>query len=407
MSDIGGLLPNEERAKIVDLITARSGVYHPAANSGDLSFMAPKRGSKEPGTWWLYNNWDFNAAGAAFEQMTGTNIYDALRDNLAIPIGMQDFDRLRQQKSGNSARSRYPAYHMWLSARDMARLGLLMLHEGKWGDQQLIPAEWVRRSTSVRTPARELKPWEARTGSFGYGYMWWVWDGPGAGVYRNGYTAAGAYGQYITILPALDMVVAHKTFPTGNVGIRPYFRLLGLITREAPASAAEQCFWTSMPRLCRVWRRLAVGPHYFMDILYIYRKTAAGTTVAFIALALFLFRTLGYRKCLKMGALAASGLILLLVVVVWVSTPAKAALPKARMAVKVDPRVFDIYAGQYSLKLPRPHTLTIKRDETPSVARSARISRNNCFRNLKPFSSTIWKMQRLGLFGMKEAKSRV
>lgn len=142
MSDVGGLLPNEEQARLVDLITARSGVYHPASNAGDLLFMAPRRGSKEPGTWWLYNNWDFNAAGAAFEQLTGTNIYDALRDNLALPLGMQDFNRLRQQKSGNSARSRYPAYHMWLSARDMARLGLLMLHDGKWGQQQLIPAEW-------------------------------------------------------------------------------------------------------------------------------------------------------------------------------------------------------------------------------------------------------------------------
>jgi CubicO group peptidase (beta-lactamase class C family) len=42
---------------------------------------------------WLYSNWDFNAADAAFEQMTGTNIYDALPDNLAIPIGMQYLER--------------------------------------------------------------------------------------------------------------------------------------------------------------------------------------------------------------------------------------------------------------------------------------------------------------------------
>ncbi len=94
MSDVGGLLPIEERAKVIDLISARSGVYHPAANpAGDPGSEVPKRGSKERGTYWLYNhNWDFNAAGAVFEQMTSKNIYDALRYDIATPIGMQDFD---------------------------------------------------------------------------------------------------------------------------------------------------------------------------------------------------------------------------------------------------------------------------------------------------------------------------
>jgi CubicO group peptidase (beta-lactamase class C family) len=363
MSDVGGLLPNEEQAKVVDLITARSGVYHLASNPGDLLFMAPRRGSKAPGTWWLYSNWDFNAAGAAFEQMTGTNIYDALRDNLAIPLGMQDFQRLRQEKSGDSARSRYPAYHMWLSTRDIARLGLLMLHEGKWREQQLIPAEWVRRSTSVRTPLPGLKPWELRAGRVGYGYMWWVWDGPAAtGPYRNAYTAMGAYGQFITILPALDMVVAHKTFPTGKVGLRPYCRLLDILTRQKPASAMEQTSWRRVPRLCRVWRRVASAPYHMLDALEIYRKSAVATAVVCIGLALVLVRRFGYRKCLRWGGLVGSGLILLLVIFVWVSTPAKAALPKARIAVKVDPKVLDRYAGQYSVKLGSAHTLTVKRD---------------------------------------------
>jgi CubicO group peptidase (beta-lactamase class C family) len=139
MSDVGGLLPIEERAKVIDLITARSGVYHPASYPGDLLSIAPKRGSKEPGTYWLYSNWDFDAAGAAFEKMTGKNIYDALRDDLAIPIGMQDFDRRRQQKSGDLTASQYPAYPLYLSTRDMARLGLLMLRQGRWRDRQIIP----------------------------------------------------------------------------------------------------------------------------------------------------------------------------------------------------------------------------------------------------------------------------
>ena len=49
-------------------------------------------------------------------------------------------------------------------------------------------------------------------GYFGYGYMWWVWDGPKAiGPFEGAYTARGAWGQYITVFPKLDLVLAHKT----------------------------------------------------------------------------------------------------------------------------------------------------------------------------------------------------
>jgi CubicO group peptidase (beta-lactamase class C family) len=249
MSDVGGLLPIEERAKVMDLITARSGVYHPASNDGDLLEFAPKRGSQEPGSYWLYSNWDFNAAGAAFERMTGRNIYDALRDDLAIPIGMQDFNRERQKKDEKPERSQYPAYPMWLSARDMARLGYLMLRQGRWQDRRLIPAEWVRRSTKVVTPLAEMHPETMQSGPFGYGYMWWVWDGPFAsGPYHGAYTASGAHGQWISVLPALDMVVVHvaswsSTGPRHSVDKPDYYRLLDLLTGKRPASEAELRQW--------------------------------------------------------------------------------------------------------------------------------------------------------------------
>ena len=64
--DIGGLLDIEKQATVHHLVTARSGVYHPASNSGDNLADAPERGSQQPGTYMLYSNWDFNAAGAAF-----------------------------------------------------------------------------------------------------------------------------------------------------------------------------------------------------------------------------------------------------------------------------------------------------------------------------------------------------
>jgi CubicO group peptidase (beta-lactamase class C family) len=212
IDDIQGLLPVEKKAKIDHLITARSGIYHPASNSGDSTADAPERGSQEPGKYFLYNNWDFNCAGFIFEKLTHQTIYDAMERDLAIPLGMQDFDRLQQRKSGNLQRSRYPAYHIWLSTRDMARIGYLMLRKGNWAGRQVVPEYWTRKISRVKTPIPHMNPEPYKKGDFGYGYMWWVWDGSNAtGPYEGAYTASGAYGQYITVLPALDMVLAHKT----------------------------------------------------------------------------------------------------------------------------------------------------------------------------------------------------
>ncbi|GHT15217.1 amide hydrolase [Bacteroidia bacterium] len=209
--DVGGLLPIEKKATVFDCITARSGVYHLASNTGDDRAIAPPRGSQEPGTYFLYNNWDFNVSGNIFEAFTGKNIYDALGTDIAVPIGMEDWDRSRQSKGGTAAISVYQAYHFYLSARDIARLGYLMLRGGNWNGTQVIPADWCAQSTAAYTPVSEMIPISARTQSWGYGYMWWVWDGPAnRDAFKGAYSAKGAGGQYITVLPALDMVVAQK-----------------------------------------------------------------------------------------------------------------------------------------------------------------------------------------------------
>lgn len=234
IDDVGGLTAAEKEATILDLLTARSGVYHAASNAGDDLASAPPRGSQKHGTYHLYSNWDFNAVGTVFERETGRNIFDALESDLVRPIGMQDFDRSLHQRTGDLTRSEHLAYHMHLSTRDMARIGLLMLREGNWAGTQLVPRDWVRTTTRAFTPVSQMNPERRRAGPFGYGYLWWVWDGPYAeGVYQGAYTGLGAVGQHITVIPALDLVVAHKTRPgQGKTVSHPeYLELLDLLVK--------------------------------------------------------------------------------------------------------------------------------------------------------------------------------
>ena len=217
LDDIGGLLPIERTATVAGLLGARSGVYHEASNPGDSLADAPPRGSQKPGTYFLYSNWDFNALGTIFEQETGQNIYDALEKDLVRPIGMRDFDRSTHRRSGDATRSTHLAYHMNFSTRDMARIGYVMLRGGEWNGRQIIPRDWARRISAVVTPVGEMNPAGMKDGPFGYGYLWWVWDGRwGTGPYEGAYSGRGAVGQYITVVPKLDMVIAHKTVPASN-----------------------------------------------------------------------------------------------------------------------------------------------------------------------------------------------
>jgi CubicO group peptidase (beta-lactamase class C family) len=216
VTDVGGLMPREREATIDHLLTARSGIYHPPSNGGDDTAHAPARGTVAPGTRFLYNNWDFNAAGAMFERLARKDIYDALDSDLAKPLQMEDFDRARQQKSANAAASQFPAYHVWLSTRDMARVGLLALRGGRWGERQVLPSGWVSRVTELVSPYRDMNPLfegsPPMADRWGYGRLWWVYDAMSPSDPLSGaFTAWGVGGQYITVVPKLDMVIAHKT----------------------------------------------------------------------------------------------------------------------------------------------------------------------------------------------------
>ena len=215
MDDVEGLLEIEKNATIQHLISARSGVFHPEGYPGGMQQFAPERGSVTPGSYWLYSNWDFNAAGYVFENETGKNIYDEVERQLAIPLQMQDWKRELQHKEGDTTISRYLAYPMWFSTRDMARIGQLMLNRGRWGEQQVLSKSWIDEMLKERTSAKELNtnvPVFRDSGvNFGYGYMWWLFQDMEHPSFEGAYVALGAMGQAIAVFPAIDVVMVHKT----------------------------------------------------------------------------------------------------------------------------------------------------------------------------------------------------
>ena len=203
------LTKEEKQARVVDLLRARSGVYHLVDfETESMTKNRPSRGSHPPGTFWYYNNWDFNVLGTIFEKKTGLKIGSAFYERIAKTIGMQDFQPGDVFYFGGPA-SIHSTYHFEMTARDMARFGLLYLRHGRWNNQQIVPEAWVDKSSHasemVRSNGADLG---------GYEYLWWVDYG---GVHfpevslPGIFSARGAGAHYIFIIPPLDLVVVHRT----------------------------------------------------------------------------------------------------------------------------------------------------------------------------------------------------
>lgn len=232
MNDLGiddnspSLSELEKTATIKMLLKARSGIYHEAAyESASMKDARPERHSHAPGTFWYYNNWDFNALGTIFEQETNKKIFEEFKNRIADPIGMEDF-LVSDGSYVYEGLSIHPAYPFRMTARDMARFGLLFLQTGSWDGTQLISEEWINESTASYSDAGI---------SGGYGYMWWVAvDGkllPGLKLENGAYAASGYNGHFILIIPSHDLVIVHRvnTDKTDKVSSLQFAMLVGMI----------------------------------------------------------------------------------------------------------------------------------------------------------------------------------
>ena len=227
VDDVGGLLPIERTARLRDLLTSRSGVYHPPSSPGSDEDVFPSRGTKAPGQYFLYNNWDFNAAGAIFEKASGLTVFEAFQKHLAGPLGFDDYDPTRQRMLGDARKSAFPAYHLFLSARDLAKIGMLMAAGGQWEGRQHVPREWVRDSVATHVRRADMAP-ATGFGTCDYGYLWWLPRESGP-QWEGAFLAAGNYGQFLLVLPAIGSVIAHRRFVSDSFAV----------ARNTPTAAAS------------------------------------------------------------------------------------------------------------------------------------------------------------------------
>jgi CubicO group peptidase (beta-lactamase class C family) len=86
---------------------------------------------------------------------------------------------------------------LYMTPRDLAKIGQLVLQEGQWEGEPLISASWIREATSPKTKITGID----------YGYLWWNFPFKVGETTLYGKLATGNGGQYIMVFPTLEVVM--------------------------------------------------------------------------------------------------------------------------------------------------------------------------------------------------------
>jgi CubicO group peptidase (beta-lactamase class C family) len=210
--------PRKEQITIQDMLQMRAGypweetdpTFWDALWSGSyLHAIADIPLTKNPGTEFQYSNLTSNWLGIIVARACGTDLKSYAEKHLfsLLDVDLGDWDK------------DVDGYYIGcggiqLTARDMAKFGLLYLNEGEYGGKQILSTEWVRASLQTYSEdANSGAPESGRIGNYfrdiGYGYQWWSGK---TGEYHFNY-AAGHGGQLIVLLDELDMIIVTTADP--------------------------------------------------------------------------------------------------------------------------------------------------------------------------------------------------
>ncbi len=151
---------------------------------------------KQPGIVFRYKSGDTQLLGAILKEATGQNISEYASRKLWQPLGAEIPAKWSLDKKDGTEKA-FCCFNT--TARDLARIGSLILNEGKFNGQQIVPSQYIKET---KTPVRYLTDEDAKMVDY-YGLHWWL-------IKQNNHHipyARGIFGQYIFVIPEHDAII--------------------------------------------------------------------------------------------------------------------------------------------------------------------------------------------------------
>ena len=205
---------------IWDLLTHTSGFdasdtgnwYEWRASDNWVDYVLNTPVTSRPGTVFNYFTGNTHLLSAIIQEATGKTTYEFGKEYLFDPLDMDSVECGTDAQGISDGGNGFA-----MNIYDMAKFGQLFLNNGVWNGEQIISEQWIKDSTSVQ--------FERSSGSADYGYQWWVRTF-GDNNYPA-YFAQGHYGQYIFVVPDLELVVAITSYYEGSSSI--YWQIMNNI----------------------------------------------------------------------------------------------------------------------------------------------------------------------------------
>lgn len=163
--------------------------------------------ANEPGSTFNYSTLDTSVLGCVLEAAVGMKGADYMSRKIWQPAGMEADGYYLLDGPDSVGREFYGAGFN-AALRDYGRIGLMMLNGGSANGNQVVPAEWVKASTTASEASALVDPVE----KLGYGYQWWTVAG------TNAYSAIGLFNQYIYVNPDTRTVIVKLDAPASPLG---------------------------------------------------------------------------------------------------------------------------------------------------------------------------------------------
>ncbi|ETT77246.1 hypothetical protein C173_05381 [Paenibacillus sp. FSL R7-277] len=162
-------------------------------------FVLSQPMDSRPGEIWNYNTGGSQLMAAILRKTTGQSELDFAKEHLLGPLGIDSVKWPRSPDDSNSG-----GFGLKMKPRDLAKIGQLVLNRGVWDGKRIVSEAWIRESTSRHSEGNV---------SFGeYGHHWWMNQYRGhKAVFGMGYA-----GQYLTLVPDLNLVIVVNSAATGN-----------------------------------------------------------------------------------------------------------------------------------------------------------------------------------------------